>query len=130
VKSSQCTLQTAQYLGSYWVRHTCSCGLFSISMQAQLQIHEGIILWYNGHNNSSANRQNDNSGILEQGGDAVTITVLIMTVGNMENTYQVQQWLTVVVQPGQWIQHFLEFFLPCWYNFMQQKFYHDICVHL
>lgn len=46
VKSSQCTLQNAQYLGSYWVRHTCSYGLLSITMQAQLPIHEGIVLWY------------------------------------------------------------------------------------
>jgi len=50
-----------------------------------------IILCYISHNISSANRQNHNSGILEQSGDAVTITVLIMAVGNIENTYQMQQ---------------------------------------
>jgi general stress protein YciG len=43
-------------------------------------MHEG------GHSNSSASKQNHNVEIPEQGGDAVTMTVLTMTVGNMENT--------------------------------------------
>jgi hypothetical protein len=30
------------------------------------------------------------------------MTVLTVTVGYVENTYQMQKWLTMVAQPGQW----------------------------
>jgi hypothetical protein len=59
------------------------------------------VIYEGGHNNSSANRQNHNSGILEQGGDAVTVKVLKMSVGNMDNTHRMQQLLTMIAQLGQ-----------------------------
>lgn len=48
-------------------------------------MHEG------GHSTSYANKQNHNAEIPEQGGDAKSMTVLTVTVGYVENTYQMQK---------------------------------------